>query len=565
MSVERKWWHQAIGYQIYPKSFQDTNDDGVGDIPGITQHLVDLVDLGVNVIWISPVNTSPMLDNGYDIADYYQIDPAFGTNKDFAMLIQVAKEKNIKVLMDLVINHTSTEHEWFKKAMADLESEYADYFVIKEGIGNNPPNNWRSIFGGSAWEKIAGTNKYYLHLFTVGQPDLNWENPQLRRKLYEIIDYWLNQGVAGFRIDAIAHIKKIYSENNLPADGPDGLVTTWEHYRNATGIGDFLAEMRDTVFAKQDILTIAEMDVPNSDNWEEYFGEGGYFSSIFDFYHTAYSIQDVKYRNNAKEFVNLLKKQLFKKQTLANDRVFFTNFLENHDLPRMPDRLIPKAEINFNSISAWNMSYFFLRGIPVIYQGQEIGMQDYPKESIADYVDLATHNSYHDYLLSGMTPEQALAQINRESRENSRTPMQWSNCKNAGFSETKPWFAVNSNYSQLNYEAQKRTPTSLLNFFKKMIAVRKQVDLQELMICGRSIPVLQDISGVIAYYREKNGERLVLISNVTNESIALPLQKEIQNILLINYGEVIKDGEVLELQPYQSILYKEQGTESLEI
>lgn len=565
-TTEPKWWHSAIGYQIYPKSFQDTNHDGIGDIAGITRRLDYLTDLGVDVVWISPVNLSPMMDHGYDISDYYQIDPSFGTNEDFSELLHKAGEKGIKILMDLVINHTSTEHPWFKAAMADLNSEFADYYVIKEGRENGaPPNNWRSMFGGSAWEKIPGTdNKFYLHLFTVGQPDLNWENPKLRQKLYEIIRYWLDQGVAGFRIDAIAHIKKLYEEANLPADGPDGLVTTWEHYRNACGIGEFLGEMRDETFAGSDVLTIAEMDVPDPAHWEEYFGGNGYFSSIFDFYHTPYTIQDEKYQEDPAAFVDLLKRDLYKKQVLANDRVFFTNFLENHDLSRMPDRLIPQADIGFGSITAWSMMYFFLRGIPVIYQGQEIGMRDYPKDSIDGYLDLATHNSYQDYLLRGYTPEAALAKINRECRENSRTPMQWDDSEFAGFSDTTPWFAVNPNYPQLNVAQQAATPDSLLAFFKKITALRKSEKLASLTVYGRTIPVLQKVSGLVAYYREREGSRLVVIANLTATACQIPVKKAINEPLLNNQPELTQTKSYIELQPYQSVIWHETGGESLD-
>lgn len=557
-AAKRKWWHEAIGYQIYPKSFQDTNGDGVGDIQGIIQHLDELKELGINVIWISPINLSPMVDHGYDISDYLQIDPSFGTNKDFEELIDEAHKRNIRVLMDLVINHTSNQHEWFNNAMADLESDYADYYVIREGKGNLPPNNWRSMFGGSAWEKIAGTNKYYLHLFTVGQPDLNWENPKLRQELYDVINYWLDKGLDGYRIDAVSHIKKIYDHEDLPSDGPDGLVTTWEHYRDATGIGEFLGEMRDRTFKGKDILTIAEMDVEDSEKWEEYFGEDGYFSSIFDFYHTPYSIQNKEFHDKEIAFIELLKEKMFVKQELANDRVFFTNFIENHDLARSLNRFIPKENINFYSASSLAISYFFLRGIPVIYQGQEIGMVDYPKESMGGYLDLATHNSYRDYLLKGYSEKDALRQINIECRENSRTPMQWDNSENAGFSKGTPWFAVNPNYRTLNYCDQKVDDNSLLNFYKNITNLRSKPDYKESLVYGKTIPILKETKGCIAYYREGNGERIGVICNLTNETIKIPSNK-MPDILINNYENIYYTKKTLSLAPYQGIVFKEFG------
>ncbi|MHC5248561.1 glycoside hydrolase family 13 protein [Enterococcus sp. LJL90] len=555
MTVKHKWWQEAIGYQIYPKSFQDSNHDGIGDIHGIIQHLDQLKDLGITVIWISPINLSPMVDHGYDISDYLQIDPSFGTNEDFEELIAAANDRGIKVLLDLVINHTSSEHEWFKKAMADLNSEYADYYVIKEGKGDLPPNNWRSIFGGSAWEKIAGTNKYYLHLFTVEQPDVNWENPKLRQELYKVIEFWLDKGVAGFRIDAISHIKKIYDQEDSPADGPDGLATNWELYRDAEGIGEFLGEMRDMTFKGKDILTIAEMDVEDPQKWEEYFGDDGYFTSIFDFYHTPFTVQDKKYRDDPVAFIEMLKKLVFKKQQLANGRVFFTNFIENHDLPRALNRFIPQKEISFHSASALALFYFFLRGIPVIYQGQEIGMVDYPKASIEEYVDLATHNNYQDYLLRNYTEVEALQQINIENRENSRTPMQWDNTAYAGFSDVTPWFAVNPNYPQLNYQVEEENPASLLNFYKKMTALRKKAALQPIWIDGDSLPILEDYAGCIAYQRVLANQRLTVVINFTNKKMTLPLEKS--EVLLTNYDHVAWKKKQVELQPYQGLILKD--------
>lgn len=554
----KKWWHEAIGYQIYPKSFQDTNNDGIGDIPGMIQHLDDLKDLGITVIWISPINLSPMVDHGYDISDYLQIDPTFGTNEEFELLIQEAEKRGIKVLMDLVINHTSTQHEWFKRAMEDLDSEYADYYVIQEGRGDQPPNNWRSMFGGSAWEKIAGTNKYYLHLFTVEQPDLNWENPALRQELYKIVEFWLEKGLAGFRVDAISHIKKIYDEENLPSDGPDGLVTVWENYRDAKGIGEFLGELRDMAFSKQDILTIAEMDVADPDNWEEYFGDNGYFSSIFDFYHTAYTIQDKTFDNDSEKFVEFLKPLVYKKQDLANDRVFFTNFVENHDLPRALNRFIPKEEIGYHSASVLGMFYFFMRGIPVIYQGQEIGMVDYPKDTIDGYIDLATHNNYQDYLLKGLTEAEALAQINIENRENSRTPMQWNDQPNAGFTEGTPWFAVNPNYPEINYQQQKDDPKSLLNFYKKMIQLRKNPEYKDLFVYGKAVPDFVEASGVIAYQRKLDDQTISALCNLTNQAVVVEYDAEFE-VLLNNYPELKQAAGQLTLQPYQGVILEEKS------
>lgn len=554
--MKKKWWHNAIGYQIYPKSFQDTNGDGIGDIKGIIQHLNDLQDLGVTVIWVSPINVSPMMDHGYDISDYFQIDPSFGSNEDMEELIQEANKRDIKILMDLVINHTSDQHEWFKNAMSNLDCEFADYYVIKEGKNGEPPNNWRSMFGGSAWEKIKETDKYYLHLFTVGQPDLNWENPKLRQELYKVINYWLDKGLAGYRIDAIAHIKKIYEYDNLPADGADGLVTTWKHYRNAEGIGEFLGEMRDTTFKERDVLTIAEMDVENPEKWEEYFGEDGYFSSIFDFFHTPYSVQSDKWREKPIELVETLKEKLFEKQKLAYNHVFFTNFIENHDLSRSPNRFIPKEYIGFESESLLATIYFFLRGIPVIYQGQEIGMLDYPKKKIDGYVDLATHNSYENYLLEGYSKEEALKKINIECRENSRTPVQWNDEKEAGFTTGTSWFPVNPSYTKINYKAQRQDKNSLLNYYKKITSLRKDMKYEDIFVYGETIPLFEVVKGCVSYCRQKQGEAIFILTNCTSKDMGLTLQQPIQEVLLNNLTNIdIKENQIL-LKPFQAIVFK---------
>lgn len=552
----KKWWHETIGYQIYPKSFQDSNSDGIGDLNGITSRLDILEKLGINVIWISPINKSPMADNGYDISDYYTVDPSFGTNSDFEKLILEAHKRGIKILMDLVINHTSNQHEWFKKAMVDLDGKFAKYYIIKSGVRKNgkllPPNNWRSIFGGSAWEQIKGTDQFYLHLFTKEQPDLNWENPKLRKELYKIIDFWVSKGISGFRIDAISHIKKDFSYENQIPDGPDQLVTAWEYYRSAKGIDKLLKELRDHAFNKYDLLNIAEMDVENPEKWEEFFGDSGYFSSIFDFYHTAYSVQQEEYKSNPIKFIEDMKDKMFQKQKMSNGKVFFTNFIENHDLPRSLNRWFPKNEICYQSASTLGMMYFFLRGIPVIYQGQEIGMLDYPKKSIDEYIDIPTHNSFRDYLAKGYSEKQALDQINIESRENSRTPLQWNSTMYAGFSTVKPWFDVNPNYTTVNYQKQLNQRQSLFQFYRKMIALRKNKNYKNTLIYGETIPKLTDIEGCISYYRR--GEKTIqIICNMTNKEMLVNVPEE-KKVLLTNIEPIDLTKNIINLRPYQSIV-----------
>lgn len=550
----KKWWHDSIVYQIYPKSFQDSNGDGIGDIKGIVNRLDYLKDLGVNVIWICPIYKSPMVDHGYDISDYYDIDPSFGNMEDMELLLKEAEKRDIKILMDLVINHTSDKHIWFQKAMEDLDSKYADYYIIKEGKGSTPPNNWRSIFGGSAWERIGDTNKYYLHLFTRGQPDLNWENEEMRNELYKMVNYWLKKGLAGFRIDAIAHIKKDFSYVNLPADGPDGLVDAWEYYRNVKGIEVFLDELNEKTFKIYGSMTVGETDVKEIDRLVDFIGEDGCFSTVFDFCHTLYYVNDDEWKDKPVEMLNEIRDKLFEKQLGSIKYGFLSNFTENHDLPRAANRFIPEKEVGFYSESMLATMYFFLRGIPFIYQGQEIGMTDFPKKSIDEFLDLATHQNYKTYLGKGLTEEEALKRINVECREHSRTPLQWSDDENAGFTTGTPWFEINPNYRHINIKEQEDKENSLLTYYKRLIKLRKSKEYSEVFIYGNITPVFKEYDGIIAYERRNEKQRILIINNCVNKSYTIKFKENIKNVLLNNYKEISLDKEGLKLRPYQSIV-----------
>lgn len=552
----KKWWHNTIGYQIYPKSYQDTNGDGIGDIRGVIQHLDDLLDLGINVIWLCPIYQSPMVDHGYDISDYDRIDPMFGSNEEMEELIREADKRGMKILMDLVVNHTSDQHEWFQKAMADLDSEYADFYIIREGDGENPPNNWRSIFGGSAWEKIGDTNKYYLHLFTKGQPDLNWENPKLREIIYDMVNRWLDIGLGGFRIDAISHLKKNFAYVNRPADGPDGLASAWDYFRNAKGLNVFLDELKEKTFKPHNAFTIGEVDDVRPEELGEFIGDDGYFSTIFDFCHTQFHVKDKEWKDCPLEMIHELRDRLFAKQDYAKGHGLMCNFTDNHDTSRSVERFIPEEHINFYSESLLASVNFFLRGIVFLYQGQEIGMRDYQKKSIHEFLDLATYNNYNGYLLKGMTEDEALEKVNNECREHSRTPMQWNDKKNAGFTEGIPWFDVNPNYRVINYEAQKKDDKSLLSYYKKMIALRKREDLEETFIYGETKPRYEDQDGVIAYERTYEENRVLAIHNCNAREIRLPLDDVPGEVLLNNYEDWKTGNDNVVLKAFQSVIVK---------
>lgn len=548
----KKWWHNTIGYQIYPKSFQDTNGDGIGDLKGIISRLDDLADLGINVIWLCPINKSPMKDHGYDISDYEEIDPLFGTKDDMKELIREADQRGIKILMDLVVNHTSSEHPWFKKALEDPAGEYGKYYIFKEGKNGQEPNNWRSIFGGSAWEKVGNSNLYYLHLFTKWQPDLNWENPSLRKEIYKMVNRWLDMGIGGFRVDAISHLKKDFTYQNLPPDGADGYVNGFTYFSNVNGLDHFLNELKENTFKLYDAMTLGEIDedVP-LDTLADFVGEDGYFSSIFDFCHSKFHINSMEWKNRPVEMIDELKKRLFTKQNVIKGKGIFCNYLDNHDTSRVVERFIPNNEIDFYSKSMVGGINFFMPGIVFLYQGQPIGMMDYKKKSIEEFKDPTTYILYNEYINSGMTEAEALAQINLESREHARTPMQWSNAKHAGFSKAEPWFAVNPNYEQINYESQKNDPDSLYSFYKKMIALRKCEEFQDLFIYGDITPIYETESGIIGYKREFNQKKVIIINNATPRTVVLPLLGTVKKVLLSNYKDIILTDSTIQMQRFQ--------------
>ncbi len=552
--MQKKWWHNAIGYQIYPKSFQDTNGDGIGDIPGIIEHLDDLEELGINMIWLCPVNKSPMADHGYDISDYDEIDPMFGTLDDMKRLIKEADKRGIRVLMDLVVNHTSSEHEWFQKALEDPDSRYGKYYIIREGKDGKEPNNWRSIFGGSAWERIGDTDKYYLHLFTRWQPDLNWENREVREEIYAMINRWLDMGLGGFRIDAISHLKKDFTYENLPADGVDGYVNGFPYFRNVKGIETFLNELKKETFLPHDAFTLAEADDVAPEDLEDFIGEDGYFSSIFDFCHTRYHVNDPKWKDRPVEMINDLRDALFQKQEYVNGRGFLCNFLDNHDTSRSAERFIPREDIGYHSMSALGSVNFFFPGIVFLYQGQATGMLDYRKKSIDEFRDPTTFNMYRGYLQEGMTEEQALEKLNVESREHARTPMQWNAQENAGFTDGTPWFAVNPNYKTVNLEAEKGKEESLYHWYRKMIALRKSDEYSELFIYGSLTPVYEKTDGVIAYEREYQGRCVLVICNLKAAPQELPFGWNVKKILLSNHKDVNIEKEKICLRGYETVI-----------
>ena len=533
--MERKWWHEKIAYQIYPKSFNDGNGDGIGDLRGIIEKLDYLKELGIDIVWISPIYQSPFVDQGYDISDYYKIAPEFGTMEEFDELLAEAKKRGIEIVMDLVINHCSDQHEWFQKALADPYGEYADYFYFEKGRNGGAPSNYRSYFGGSVWEPVPGTDLYYLHLFAKEQPDLNWNNPKMKEELFAMIRWWLEKGVAGFRIDAIINIKKDPNFPDFPADGPDGLASCTKMVEEVEGVGELLEELRQKAFDPYQAFTVAEVFNMREEELKEFVGENGHFSTMFDFSahlltggeHGWYDAKPVKFSE--------WKKTVIESQLEVQNVGFLANIIENHDEPRGASTYLPEYAVNPRGIKMLAAVNILLRGLPFLYQGQEIGMRNCPMDSIEDYDDINTKDQYRTALEAGCTEEEALDAFIRYSRDNARTPMQWSHEKEAGFTTGKPWLKVNPNYTEINVEDQLNDEDSVLHFYKKLIALRKSEAYRETLIFGRFVPAFEADEEVFAFYREsESGDRVFIAANFGKEEKTLTLPEKRYTVLLTN-------------------------------
>lgn len=530
----KKWWHDKVAYQIYPKSFLDTNGDGIGDLRGIISKLDYLKKLGIDIIWLSPIYKSPFVDQGYDISDYYAIAEEFGTMEEFDELLVEAKKRDMYIIMDLVINHCSDQHEWFQKALADPDGEYADYFYFRNGRNGNPPSNLRSYFGGSCWEPVPGTDKYYLHMFAKEQPDLNWENPLLREKLYEMINWWLEKGLAGFRIDAIINIKKDLDFPDFKPDGPDGLAGCWKMVDEVDGVGELLEDLKKHTFQKYEAFTVGEVFNMKEGELDAFIGENGHFSTIFDF--SAHMLSDGEhgwYDAPPVDFKEW-RKAITDSQLRVQNCGLEANIIENHDEPRGVSRFLPDYAQNPTGAKMLGTISVLLRGIPFIYQGQEIGMQNAVWNTVDEYNDINTIDQYHTARDAGLTDKEALEACSRLSRDNARTPMQWNTKKNAGFTTGTPWLKVNDNYTEINMETQDTDPDSVLNYYRKLIALRKSPAYKEVFAYGEFLPVYQNTSSVMAYYRKTENQRILITANFGKEAVSLTLEYPVKQILLSN-------------------------------
>lgn len=571
--LDKKWWKKEVGYQIYPRSFYDSNNDGIGDLNGITEKLDYLKDLGITLIWVCPIFKSPMDDNGYDISDYYDVNPEFGTKEDLERLIAEAEKRGIKIILDLVINHTSDEHEWFLEALRNPESKYRNYYIFKRGENGLPPTNWRSHFGGSAWEKVEGeadengNEMYYLHLFSKKQPDLNWENPEVREELYKMVNYWLEKGIAGFRVDAINSIKKDARYLDLPVDGADGFAYSIKYTLNQSGIEEFLGELAKKTFKKHNCMTVAETPLLEYERYNDFIGEDGFFSMIFDFSYSDLDMTKGGFYYSLRDIPTVeLRNKIFESQLTQQKYGWGAPFLENHDLPRSLNKFFGKKANETNAKLLANV-FFFLRGTPFIYQGQEIGMDNFVRNDISEFDDIASKDQYQRALGEGFSSEEALHFVNKRSRDNSRTPMQWDNSKNAGFSKdenSKSWIKLTGSQAATNVADQINDKNSIFSHYKKMIDLRQNGKYSDCLTFGEFVSIPLENEKIIAYVRKYGNQKVLCINNFSElkqevklSEIAKVLgEKEIKiGEILINNFKGLENNEVkVVLEEFQSLL-----------
>ncbi|MEE9723318.1 alpha,alpha-phosphotrehalase [Listeria seeligeri] len=539
---------QKTIYQVYPKSFFDTNSDGIGDIPGITAKLDYLQKLGIEMIWINPFYPSPQNDNGYDISNYTAVDPLFGTMDDVSTLIREGKKRNIGIMIDLVLNHTSTEHPWFQKALAG-DPFYRDFYFFREGkTDGTPPTNWESKFGGNAWEKLPDSTEYYLHLYDVTQADLNWANPNVRNALYDVVNFWIDKGVEGFRLDVLNVISKPkFLEDDFEGDGR-------RFYTDGPNIHTYLKELHERTFGEKPIITVGEMSSTDIANCVRYSNpEEKELSMVFHFHHLKVDYPNgEKWRLGEMNFATL--KSIFHtwQVAMSEENGWDALFWNNHDQPRALGRFVSDApEHSYHAATLLAATTHFMRGTPFVYMGEEIGMMNPKFPAINDYVDIETLNHFDILQQQGFSEREVMAIIKERSRDNSRTPMQWDNTENAGFTTGKPWLKVAENANEINVQQALQTKTSIFYFYQKLIALRKEYPVIQ---NGDYKPALTDEGSIIAYSRSLEDSKLLSIHNFAAEKQILTLPSEFLNakILLSNYPRE-ELTSTIELSPYETL------------
>lgn len=538
MSTKQKWWHNAVVYQIYPRSFYDSNNDGIGDINGIREKLPYLEKLGISVIWLSPVYCSPNDDNGYDISDYYDISPDFGTLNDMKALINEAKTHNIKIIMDLVVNHTSDEHKWFIEAKSSKDNKYRDYYIWRSGDKNTPPNDLKSCFGGSAWEYDATTNEFYLHFFSKKQPDLNWKNPQMRQDIWDMMNYWIDLGIGGFRMDVIDLIGKEV-DLKIKENGPK--------------LHEYIQEMYENTLKDKDLLTVGECWGANPDIAKLFSAEDRHeLSMVFQFEHIMLD-QNGGDKWNLKPLDLLELKRVFTKwQTELKNEGWNSLFWDNHDLPRIVSRWGNDKKYRVESAKMLAILLHGMKGTPYIYQGEEIGMTNIDFNNIEDFADIEAINAYKERISLGYDEKDVLKSLRTKARDNARTPMQWNDKANAGFTKGKPWYRVNSNYTQINVKQALADENSIFYCYQKLIQMRKE---NPIMVYGDYELLLPKDKNIYAYKRTYQNKTWLIICNFYEHNVEFSLNGT-GKILISNYENSCTDLTKGKLRPYEAIIYE---------
>lgn len=548
--MKKTWWKESVVYQIYPRSFMDSNNDGIGDIKGITSKLDYLKNLGIDVIWLSPVFKSPNDDNGYDISDYEDIMDEFGTMSDFDELLSEAHNRGIKIIMDLVVNHSSDEHKWFVEARKSKDNPYRDYYIWRDGKDGSTPNNWDSIFSGSAWEYDEETNQYFLHLFSKKQPDLNWENENLRQAVYSMMKFWLDKGIDGFRMDVCNLFSKAEGLPDIGEEGPEGI------YMNGPKIHDYLHEMNKEVLSKYDIMTVGETPGVSPKHARDYVGEDRdelnmvFHFELMDlpnasdkFYKKPYKLTDIK--------------NIFMKWYDGLENIGWNSlFMNNHDQPRMVSRFGNDSKYRIESAKMLATLIHTFKGTPYIYQGEEIGMTNICFDDIKKYRDIETINYYNEKI-KNEDEKSLIERIKITSRDNARTPMQWDNNLNGGFSKATPWIDVNPNYKQINVKESLEDSNSIFNYYKELIKLRHNNDT---IVYGDVKLIYPENESIFAYTRNLEDEQLMVVLNFYENEIDFKIPDNIDidklEIILSNYKDKIIKNETIKLRPYEAIVYK---------
>lgn len=532
-----KWWKKAVVYQIYPKSFQDSNGDGFGDLQGIIKRLDYLETLGINAIWLSPVFKSPQADNGYDISDYRDIDPTFGSLDDMEELINEAKKHNIRIMMDLVLNHSSNEHRWFKEAKKSKDNPYHDYYIWRDGEEGVPPSDMKAVFGGSAWEYVPEIGQYYFHQFLPEQPDLNWENPKVRRAIYDMILWWMDKGVGGFRLDVIDQIAK----------EPDKRITI-----NGPRLQEYFKELSKETFQKGDLITVGEAWGADTERAKLYSNpDGSEFSMVFQFEHIGL---DQKEGGEKWDLAPLPFKKLKKIMAHWQNELYNCGwnslFWDNHDLPRIVSRWGNDREYRVESAKMLAILLHGMQGTPYIYQGEELGMTNVQYD-IEDYKDCEIINMYHERLEKGYSKDEIMKSIYAKGRDNARTPMQWDDSANAGFTTGTPWIKVNDNYDKINAKSQVDDPDSIFSCYKKLVQLRKDYPV---FVDGKFTLLLEDDENIFAYSRNNEEKTMIVVCNFFDKEIPMPLAKECEGmeVLISNYKDT---SDMSVLRPYEARMY----------